>query len=447
MSGKWVLALDMGTSSTRAIVYDENLAEVPDLKSQVPYGMRTTPDGGLQGDPGLLFSAVVQTIDEVLARAEDKVSRIRAVGCSCFWHSLMGVDRHNTPLTPVYTWADTRSRGEADRLREELDIRKVHELTGCFIHPSYWPPKLRWLRTRNAELFRRVDRFVSFGEYVYRCFFDDAGVSLSMASATGLLNRHTLDWEPSMLEATGVEPERLGRLIDLDEPSRGLREEWAERWPALREIPWVPPAGDGALSNLGAGATDEETVAVVMGTSGAARVMFEGGDGGEVPWGLFCYRLDRRRGVIGGAISNAGNVIRWMHDTLKLGSLEAVEKELEANPPKNHGLKVVPSFAGERSLAWDDRATASIEGLTLDTKAIEIYAATLEAMVDRFHEIMGALKVRFPGLKRMALGGGVIGHSPYIARRLGWGGGLVTENVRAELSSIGAARAALAILG
>src|SRR6185436_11693294 len=100
-----------------------------------------------------------QAIDTVL---DGQRTPIDAVGVSAFWHSLVGADAAGRALTPVLPWSDLRADDEAAALRKELNERRVHDRTGCRLHPSYWPARLRWFRAHEGSLFRRVDRWMSF---------------------------------------------------------------------------------------------------------------------------------------------------------------------------------------------------------------------------------------------------------------------------------------------
>src|SRR5258708_10931875 len=156
-----VLALDVGTSSSRASLYDLRGQPIKDRFAHIAYAPTVTPDGGAELDPNRLFEQLCSAIDEVLHNDPPK---IRAVAADTFWHSLLGVDAHGQPLTPLYLWLDARSRAEVALLRQRLDVRAVHARVGTVLHWSYWPAKLSWLRRTQPELFKRVRRWISFGE-------------------------------------------------------------------------------------------------------------------------------------------------------------------------------------------------------------------------------------------------------------------------------------------
>src|ERR1700730_5940507 len=158
-----VLALDVGTSSVRALLFDQRARPVPGAVARIPYQPRITPDGGAEVDSNRLVGLVMRAIRELLAtvRQSSRAVRIVAVGSSTFWHSLLAADGSGQALTPVYLWADSRSRQEAAELRDRVDAAGAWHRTGCPIHPSYWPAKLAWLRKQRRELWSSPVRWLS----------------------------------------------------------------------------------------------------------------------------------------------------------------------------------------------------------------------------------------------------------------------------------------------
>src|SRR6267378_155335 len=125
-SGEGVLALDLGTSSVRAVVYDARGAMLDKTLNDLPYKVRTTDAGEVSSDPDALVKLIGQSIDGALKAARKEKVDILGVGVSCYWHSLMGVDRAGRPTTELLTWADTRSASETERMRAQFDERASH---------------------------------------------------------------------------------------------------------------------------------------------------------------------------------------------------------------------------------------------------------------------------------------------------------------------------------
>ena len=363
-----VLALDVGSSSVRAQRFDERGDPVDELR-------RERYDGGDPDEMVALVRAVIDGRDE----------SVDAVGTSCFGHSLIALDEAGRPLTPVLGWRDTRSAGAAEWLSRRLDRNAMHARTGAYLHPSFWPAKLAWLAEAEPELFRRAARFVSFAGYLYEQLRGEpAGESVSLASGTGLLDLAGARWDPELLQAVAVEEERLPQLSD--EPRDG----------------WYPALIDGACSNLGAGCTGKARAALMVGTSGALRVLYETERPQPRP-GLFLYRLDERRVVEGGALSDGGNLGDWLGRTLA-GSAGA----LAGRDPRDHGLTLLPFLGGERSTGWDPHATGSIHGLTFATTPLDLRQAALEGVAFRFAAIAELL----PGLEELVATGGALLKDP-----------------------------------
>ena len=266
-----------------------------------------------------------------------------------------------------------------------------------------------------------------------------------MASATGLFDQNQLRWEGEVIEALPVERSQLSPISG--EPLRGLREEWARRWPALRDVPWFPAVGDGACSNVGCGCTRDDRLALMVGTSGAMRVLWKA-DSVEIPDGPWCYRADEARFVMGGALSDGGNLVAWLRETLRLPEPEGTERLLAEMKPDSHGLTFLPLLAGERGPGWTDVANGTIAGLSISSTPVEILRAAMEAVALRFALIAEIIQAASPGEKEVVATGGGLLHSPtwtgIMADALGKP--VVTSGVE-EASSRGAALLALERLG
>jgi gluconokinase len=441
-----VLALDVGTSSARAIAYDALGRTVEEAQARIPYEMEITPDGGVEIDANRLLALTSASIDALLRDASRLRGRLCGVACSTFWHSLVGVSGEDEALTPVYSWNDTRSRDDAAALAERLGAERVHSLTGCLPHASYWPAKLLWLRRTEPALFERVARWMSFGEYLYLRLFGRTLCSVSMASGTGLFDPNACAWAAELLAAGGIATSQLSPLAADEQALRGLASAYAVRWPALAELPWLPAVGDGACSNVGSGCITRESANLMVGTSGAMRVCWPA-DRVRIPRGLWCYRANRRYVLLGGALSNAGDVYAWCTHNLRLEPAE-VEAQLAALEPDGHGLTVLPFFSGERSTGWADHARATVTGMTLSTRSTEILRAALEAVAYRFAAIYERLREEIPDAARVVASGGGILHSPAWTQMMADVLGVpVIASAVPEASSRGAALLALESLG
>ncbi len=375
----FILALDVGTSSVRALLFDATGAAIPHIRAQHSYKLITSNEGEVSVDADMLVETVAKSVDETLAAAGPLAAQIGAVATDTFWHSLIGVDASNHALMPLLTWEDTRPRRASAELRAQLDEKAIHERTGALLHASYWPAKLRWLATNQPDVFKYAAQWLSFGEYLHRQILGRSVCSLSMASGTGLLLTRDRNWDKDLLNILGVRAEQLPPLGDLRDDLHGLSPLFAARWPALRDVPWFPAIGDGATANVGSGCVHPDRWALTIGTSSAMRVIISP-EQAIPPYGLWLYLLDAQRAVLGGALSEGGNLLAWLADTLRLPSLAEAESLIVSSPPDGHGLTILPFPSGERSLGWHAEARMTIDGISIHTSPADLLCAGLEAL-------------------------------------------------------------------
>lgn len=434
-----VLAIDIGTSSVRTILFDQ-MGQMASSAFQNIYKMETSSDGGVYIDADRLVEEVGSVLDKFCSVGGHPP--IDGVAMTTFWHNVVGVEGDHA-ITPLISWADTRPGTIIGELREQLDTSALHKRTGCVLHSSYLPAKIWWFARNDPKNFARVDRWMSIGEYLFLKWFGEPACSVSMASGTGLFNAHCCDWDNQTLSALPVDRSQLTALSNEKEAVHGLVEAYAARWPILAGAAWYPAIGDGASNNIGSGCVDKNHIALMVGTSGAMRVM-QRISKFTVPDGLWCYRSDRRRILIGGALSNGGNVYNWMRSTLHLGDEKILEKELSGMQPDSHGLTVLPFWAGERSPGWHPAATAAVTGMTLHTTPLDIMRASLEATTFCFADIYNRLRsINIESGKIVASGAGLLKSPAWMQMLADVLEQPVTASAVKEASSRGAALLAL----
>jgi gluconokinase len=387
-----VLGLDVGTSGVRAALFDQRGSEVSGGCVRTHHSFSTFNDYATL-DADAIVELVADTIDLLLAQPFISTEKIELIAISCFWHSLVGVDANNTATTPVLTWADTRAAEAARDLRRRLDETETHNRTGCRIHPCYWPAKLAWLRDEHPDVFRSTNRWLSFSEYLTSKLFAETQTSVSMASGTGLLDLRSCDWDKELLNELRLPVSCLSEIATNSVSRSRLTGDFAIRWPQLSGALLCPTIADGAANNIGAGCTTREKLALMIGTSAATRIFYEGDPPASIPAELWCYRADCTRVVIGGALSDGGGLYRWFRDLLLPNeSFEAIEELLQTMSPDSHGLTVLPFWNGERSTGWSLQASGAVHGFKPDTTPIDILRATMEAIAYRFALIVKALE-------------------------------------------------------
>jgi len=410
----YVLVIDIGSSAIKAGLYDARAEAVEGAAARIPHTVRLRSDGTAEEPVDELGAAVAQAVDAVLVRAGALAAEIGAVGADSMASTILALDRAGRPVTPVYTYADTRSGPDVEALRRDLDLSAVYDRTGCPQHTSYVPGRVRWLRRTQPSLADAVARWTDISTFLYSQWFgrSDVPSSYSVASWSGILDRHRLDWDSALLDHLSLRDDMLPPLAPYSDAISGLCTEYARRWPALANVPFFLAVGDGASANVGTGCVSPSRMALTVGTTAAMRVLVEG-PGPPVPVGLWAYRLGRDATLLGGSFTEGGSVLTWSMDTLRLPAAGELDDALSRLPPDGHGLTVLPFITGERSTGWSTEATGTVRGIRASTTPLELVQAFMEAVAYRFGLVAELLVPCLGTEPQIVAGGGAIHHSPY----------------------------------
>jgi gluconokinase len=399
--GPLVLAVDVGSTASRGGVYDAAGRPVAGLSHKIEHVFHTAGDGTSEMDPDQVVDELARILSALVA--EPLPGRLGGVALDTFASSLVGVGADGRAVTACYTYADARCGAQVTALRRELDEARVQQRTGCRLHSSYLPARLRWLREADPSRFAAAGRWMSLGEYAYLRLTGTTAAGTSVAAWTGLLDRRTGRWDDELLRAAGVDASQLSEVRDpdcpLDDPAGA-----ADRWPALAGGRWFAPIADGFASNLGAGAVDSTTAAVSAATSGAIRVLVRDIPD-RIPSGLWCYRVDSQRSLLGGAVNDVGRVLSWLEDTVQLGG--AHTDGLLAAAPEDATPLVLPYLTGERSTGWAADARAVLVGVSAATTGPQLYRAAMEGVALSFQRILGELRATAADPHRIVASGRV----------------------------------------
>lgn len=402
-----ILAIDIGTSSVRGAVYDGNARYVRGTAVKHERSFGVTDDGGAELDAESGFAEVVSVIDEVLERSAAVKGSIDYVATSCFWHSLVAVDERDQPITGILGWADRRSREATGVLRKRFNETRLHNRTGARFHSSYWPAKILWLGQEYPAEFARARGLVSFSDLLALRLFGKRVTSISMASGTGLFDIRKCEWDRELLGFLKIDQAMLPEIA-AGSAAFTLNRTFAKRWPRLKDARWFPAIADGAADSIGAGCMGETQASLMVATSGAMRVIYTGEPPQVIPDGLWCYRVDRNRPIIGGALSDGGGLYAWLAKNLKLP--KDAGQRISTRPPGSHSLTFLPFLAGERGTGYHEHARGAVLGLTSSTDPVDLLHAALEAVAFRFREIFSQLE-RVRSVERIVASGGAIRES------------------------------------
>jgi gluconokinase len=401
-----VLALDLGTSSARALVLsDDDASPIPGALARHKIAPTYGSDGSATLDLHEYVEGLLGCLDEL--QQNGHLANIGAIVLSSQWHSIVALDNKGYALTPVITWADTRSVD----LAPSIDERAFHARTGAWLHRLYWTRRIPWLR---ATLGTSASRFAGLPDLVLERLTGERVSSVSIASGTGTLDLATGRYDAEALGIAGVSAGQLPAIVPASWTGT-LTDEFKQRWPALAGVPVHPPTGDGAASNMGTGAYDETTAAVTVGTSAAVRVVHPIQDAPELSWELWRYRVDDERAVTGMAFSAAGNLHAWLTGVLKLDEDHREPTGVEIGSSR---VIAIPFQAGTRPPETVPSGSGAYFGLSFDDTGADLLAASLQGAALEIDRGLRMLDSLFGRELEVVLGGGGIHASGWWRRCL-----------------------------
>ena len=416
-----VLAVDIGTSSVRAMVYGADGTIL--ARAQIGYTTTRPAPYFEEQDPDLVRSEVYRAIRQCLAEPGAEPQRIGAIGFSSQMYGIMALDGDDKPLTQNILWSDGRAEAQAEAIKAVFGERWLYAETGCPMNSIFPFAKLAWLRDKAPHVFSAARRFVSIKEYVTFPLIGQWAVDYSMASATGLLDIRQHRWSDKALGHLGLDAGRLST------PVSGI-----ERFALRNDSPLADcglpddvavflGGGDGPLANLGAGAAAPGTINIDLGTSGAARCLTPAptvDDGAS----LWCFCLTDDLWASGGIVTNVGNAYQWFAAQV-LGAAGLAESDAygvmdraaAAVGPGADGLYFLPYLRKARSPYWDGRLKGTMYGLTAGHTAGHMARALLEAVAFDLRTIAGILQRNVALASHVVLTGG-LARSPIVPQLL-----------------------------
>ncbi len=404
-----VVGVDLGTSAVKVLAVTTSGREIA-TGSQF-YGLETPQAGFVEQDADVVYRATMKVLAGVLADVRMRGSEVAAIGFSSAMHGVLCVDDAGEPLSRVITWMDRRAHAVADKWRSDGTALSLYQSTGAPMHPMLPIAKLRWLAENEPKTFARARRFVGLKELVVFRWTGEWLIDHGIASATGMFDLRTRDWHPRALELAGVEPDRLARPAPPSTALRRFRPAIARELGLSGSTALVLGSSDGALANIGVGASGHADIALTLGTSGAVRILSDDPIL-DARARTFCYCAADASYVVGGPTSAAGASLDWIFglllDELPMEQRFARAVELaEQIAPGAGGLVVLPFFAGERAPYWNSALRGAFDGLDLAHDRRTILRAGFESVVFGVYAVYDVVRELAQDAQRLLLSGGL----------------------------------------
>ncbi|RYY59721.1 MAG: gluconate kinase [Chitinophagaceae bacterium] len=420
-----LIGLDIGTTNTKLVIAGRDGSMT--WSTRKTYPSTQTPDGGHEQDPELILAAVKEVLAQGLKQVDS--TDILFISISAAMHGMIPVDDAGKALSPMMTWADTRSNPIAVALKNTGAGRQLHRDTGTPVHPMSPLCKIAWLRQERPAVFAAAAKFISIKEYIWFHLFSEFVIDHSIASATGLFNIRTKQWNPASLEFAGITADRLSQPVPVG---------YSKIYDGVK---YIIGASDGALANLGTGAIREGEVALTIGTSSAVRVINRKPIQ-DAAGRLFNYMVDDGYYLCGGAGNNGGIALRWFVESFypgeQGGDLNRIIEEAASVPAGCEGLVFLPYVYGERAPVWDASAAGVFFGIRSRHNRAYFLRAVLEGICFALKQILQALEENGEMVNEILASGGFTASPVWLEILAGILGKPVRLTQDADASAMGA---------
>ncbi|HEY7524354.1 MAG TPA: glycerol kinase GlpK [Candidatus Limnocylindrales bacterium] len=439
-----ILALDQGTSSSRAIVFDAR-ARIRGA-GQVELPTAYPRPGWVEQDPAQILSTQVIAARDALAAAGVGAHEIRAIGITNQRETTIAWDADGTPLAPALVWQDRRTADRCADLRSAGAESSVRERTGLLLDPYFSATKMAWLLDALPDGRRRAaDGDVRLGTVDTWLVERLTGGRVratdpSNASRTLLFDLRDRDWSAALGETFGVPLAALPEIRSSDGDFGELDASWLGAPIRVRGI-----LGDQQAALFGQACFGVGDAKNTYGT-GCFLLMTTGADVPRPPSGLLAtlgWSLGspaRISYALEGSVFVAGAAVRWLRDGLGVISDAASVEPLAASVPDTGGVIVVPAFAGLGAPYWDPGARGAVLGITAGTTAAHLARATLEAIAHQTVDLVDALESGgAPPLRALRADGGAASNDLLLQVQADLLGRPVERPAIAETTALGAA--------
>jgi len=391
---RMILAIDQGTTSTRAILFDDMGMAEATVQQELP--QIYPADGWVEHDPEEIWRATQAVCRGVLEKARLAPAQVAAIGITNQRETTVLWDRATgKPLHNAIVWQDRRTAPLCRRLAAEGHETLVQERTGLLIDPYFSATKIAWLldnlpgardaAERGEVAFGTIDSFLLWRLTGGKVHATDA----TNAARTMLYDIHKQDWDPELLEILNIPPQILPRVFD------NAAEFGATGADLLgAPLPITGIAGDQQAAVVGQACFEPGMTKSTYGTG--CFVLLNTGER-AVPSRnrlvtTLAYRLAGKPVyAIEGSIFVAGAAVQWLRDGLRLIASAGETQALAASLAGNSGVYLVPAFTGLGAPYWDPEARGAIFGLTRDVGIAEIVRSALEAVCYQTRDLMEAM--------------------------------------------------------
>ncbi len=382
------LGLDLGTSSLKALVIDENGNTI--ISASSPLSVSQPKPLHSEQDPSDWINALHSVMHELSNHA--CIKNIVAIGLSGQMHGAVLLDKYGHVLRPAILWNDGRSEIECKELENKVETSR--EITGNLMMPGFTAPKLLWVKKHEPEIFEQIDKVLLPKDYMRFVLSGVFASDMSDASGTMWINTKNRDWDEVLLSATGLTKSHMPKLFEGNQITGHLLPDLTTKWNMTNKVSIVAGGGDNAAGAIGVGITKKGQGMLSLGTSGVYFVVSDHYTAApEQAVHSFCHALPDTWHLMS-VILSAASSVDWFCNSIAKKPVSELFTELEnanKHEPVNSSVFFLPYLSGERTPHNDSLAKGVFFGLTHTTTQLDMFKAVLEgvsfALADGVHAL------------------------------------------------------------
>lgn len=401
---KYFLAIDLGTTGCRSMVFDEKLHLCGSMYEE--YGLIAPKPDWYEQDPNLWWELSLKTMDGAMAQAKIDRKAVRSISISSQGISIVPTDENFNPLRLSLNWMDRRAKEESEEIIRAFGKQEIFTLTGKYPRPVYSLPKFLWIKKHEPEIWAKTAKMLMPLEFLTAKLTGNACTDPSMASGTLMYNIHAGEWHKPTLERFNIPESMLPEIRPCGSSAGCVLPDVADKLGLSHDCIVAVGAQDQRCAALGAGLADG-VITVSLGTAAAICLLWDKCDtvgNTAVGWSPYVYS---GMFVTEGVVGTAGAALRWLRDTVYPNENYEIINE-EAAKAREAGTEVIflPYLSGSEYIKYGGKASGTFYGLSLAATRGDLSYAVMEGVAFQVAQILSVMKPEGGFTKLILFGGG-----------------------------------------
>lgn len=415
---KYILAHDLGTSGNKATLFNE---EGRLVSSEVySYGCHYFHGNWAEQDPEDWWKAICVTSKNLIAKAGIQAESIAAVSFSGQMMGCLCVDRAGNPLRPSIIWADQRAQEQTASIEAHISLWEYYRIAGHRNSASYGLQKLMWVRDNEPDVYAKTYKTLNAKDFIVLRLTGNFYTEPSDATSNGCIDLKTLQWSGKIVDASGIDGEKLPEIVPSTFVAGGVTKRAAECTGLEEGTPVVMGGGDGVCANVGAGSISTGRTFSYVGSSAWIATTSDEPLFDEQMRTVTWAHIVPGKYAPNGTMQTAGGAYNWLKQQVcqvetgtaakkGMSPYDLINGEVAESPIGANGVVFLPYLLGERAPRWNADASAAWLGLKMENQRCDLLRAVLEGVTMNLSIILESLRRSLPIHEILVIGGGAKG--------------------------------------